>query len=110
MPIIRSHKHLLKSCRLHKKKNNSKEKNDLPTSGTGLRGFRSISKYNSFQEDLIIQENLGEQYDDEVFIDLWSLNHEDQVMESDIHDRTRWKSSKKKTIERNKARLNKENT
>ena len=30
-------------------------------------------------------------------------------MESDIHDRTRWKSSKKKTIQRNKARLDKEN-
>ena len=50
MPIARSHKRWLKTCRLAKKRNFNEEKNVYAGGvGTGLRGLRSLSDYEIYQ-------------------------------------------------------------
>ena len=153
MPIARSHKRWLKTCRLEKKRNFNKEKNVYAGGvGTGLRGLRSLSDYEKYQGNKTWDEMQdsddsdsdnndneltsvtwdwktchGDSIYDTYWLntvtnettheepphpyvnnpDLWSAQHIGQVMESQIHDRTRWKSSKEKSIQRKNSRNNK---
>jgi hypothetical protein len=114
--MIRHHKRNLRQTRIEKKRNKNKgsDKNDYDSllfseniidemytshkyktmmDGTGTR-FMSYHQYESSQR--YIQNPYlynGPRHQD----NRWSLNHPNQVMESNVHDRTRWKSSKIKS-------------
>lgn len=91
--MIRLHKRNLKSARLIKKININKKKNKekkSKISGTGSR-FMSFHNYQNHRQYL---ENPYRYNGCHRKIDRWSLNHPNQIMESKLHDRTKWKSSK----------------
>ncbi len=75
------HKRVLKEQRKIKKKNFNKEQSIRKIGGTGKR-------YSSFY----LYQNNRE-------LDEWAKRHPGQILESSVHDRTKWKSSKAQTVE-----------
>lgn len=86
--MIRYHQRRLKSVRLEKKSNRVGDK----IGGTGLR----------FCSDAVGELPMArEDVPDRSHKQMWLVNHPGQIMESAVHDRTRWLSSKVKA--KNKA-------
>jgi hypothetical protein len=114
--MYRSHKRLLKQSKLQKKKNINKERHiyDYYHNGTGTRSISYIynQKYQKYKHDngISLLRRIGcpvwctnakynqAMIDDVVPTDDWTDRHPGQIMESDIHDRTRWKSNKTKNM------------
>ena len=97
--LNRTHKRLLSSNRVNKSKNvNKEDKKQTKQSWDTSHRSRSVDEYRQFRVNLESWENgLTEE---EPQIDRWSEKHEGQTMDSSLHDRTRWKDSKLKTIRR----------
>lgn len=110
--MYKHHKLLLKQTKLQKKKNTNKEKHiyDIHYNGTGKRSISYIynQKYHKYKHDNGIGmtgcpawctnlKYLQAIKDNKVPTDDWTDRHPGQKMESDVHDRTRWKSNKIKT-------------
>lgn len=74
-----------------KKRNHNKDKNKIALSGTGHR-FASNMVYTQYTK--ILPAFLKYQQCGKPEPDPWSNNHPGQVMESSLHDRTKWKTSK----------------
>lgn len=104
MGINRTNKTSLEYNRKVTNMNSNKEKNAKREKANTTKFERSIMENNISQSDLHSIE-LG--YNEPVTMDRWSEKHMGQMMESDIHDRTRWKSSKEKTKNRNNSRRQK---
>ena len=94
MPICRSHKRELKATRILKKENHNKKDKSYKVGGTGNGYMRSNMNFLNHLSSL----NLEEQK---------KLEEEYEVHESNLHDRTKWKSSKSKSNDRKNARKNK---
>ena len=94
MPICRSHKRELRATRILKKENHNKEDKSYKVGGTGNGYMRSNMNFLNHLSSL----NLEEQK---------KLEEEYEVHESNLHDRTKWKSSKSKSNDRKNARKNK---
>ena len=94
MPICRSHKRELRATRILKKENHNKEDKSYKVGGTGNGYMRSNMNFLNHLSSLNLEEQkkLEEEYD---------------IPESNLHDRTKWKSSKNKSIDRKNARKNK---
>lgn len=94
MPICRSHKRELRATRILKKENHNKEDKSYKVGGTGSGYMRSNMNFLNHLSSLNLEEQkkLEEEYD---------------IPESNLHDRTKWKSSKNKSIDRKNARKNK---
>ena len=92
--MIRYHKRHLKSVRVEKKTNHSKEL----VGGTGLR-FCS----NAVGDPPMNREDVS----DNTHKQQWLINHPGQVMESAVHDRTKWASNKAKSQVRRAQRQTK---
>ena len=94
MPICRSHKRELKATRILKKENHNKKDKSYKVGGTGNGYMRSNMNFLNHLSSLNLEEQkkLEEEYD---------------IPESNLHDRTKWKSSKNKSIDRKNARKNK---
>lgn len=82
--MIRYHKRHLKQVRLAKKSNRVGDK----IGGTGLR----------FCSDAVGESPMArEDASDSSHKQMWLVNHPGQIMESAVHNRTRWPSSKAKS-------------
>ncbi len=94
--MINSHKRDLKTSRIIKKINTNKgvvNKKKYTLNGTGKR-FLSYHMYRLYKE--FLNNPFGERVDSlHAKPDQWTKRHPGQIMESDLHDRTKWKSSKK---------------
>lgn len=129
---IHSHKQVLKAVKQYKHKNYSKEKNDkkFGNIGTGTREFSHYLHHNYLEakyiqeccpdENMEILDNrnvskiisfekyLSNEHEcingNKIVPDRWSLAHNHQIMESNIHDRTRWESNIRKDKNRKKDR------
>ena len=94
MPICRSHKRLLKTTRILKKENHNKEEKSFKVGGTGNGYMRNNMYFANHLSTLDLEEQK-------------KLEEEYEVPESNLHDKTRWKSSKNKSIDRKIAIRNK---
>jgi len=82
--MIRYHKRHLKSVRLEKKSNHVNDK----IGGTGLRYCSdAVGELPMTRGDVTDRSHKQN----------WLVNHPGQIMESAVHDRTRWPSSKAKS-------------
>jgi hypothetical protein len=90
--MIRYHKRHLKQVRLAKKSNRVGDK----IGGTGLR-FCS----DAVGESPMAREDASDSSHKQMWLSShkqkWLVNHPGQIMESAVHDRTRWPSSKAKS-------------
>ena len=94
MPICRSHKRLLKTTRILKKENHNKEEKSFKGGGTGNGYMRNNMNFLNHLSKLELEEQKKQE-------------EEYEVPESNLHDRTKWKSSKNKSINRKNAINNK---
>ena len=107
--FYRTHKRLRKSNQRLKKKNDNKSE----TLGvrwrhlyaTGHYGL-SADKNELYHDEKDLLESRGEDSSG-LAPDTWSNKHKGARMENDLHDRTRWPSSKEKTQKRDKDRKDK---
>ena len=105
--MYRSHKRSLKSRRIESHLNYNKEKNNPRIDpeyhrGTGTREFYYLDC--KLHLDRKINEDPRFNDCDISEINNFIKEYTDDMLESDVHDRTRWKSSVKKTKELNNAR------
>jgi hypothetical protein len=92
--MIRYHKRHLKSVRLEKKSNRVGDK----IGGTGLRFCSdAVGELPMAREDAPDRSHKHHKQ-------MWLVNHPGQIMESAVHDRTRWPSSKARAKARAKTR------
>lgn len=81
--MIRTHKRMLKAIRVAKKANSNRH-----VGGSGLR----------FCSDAVGDAPLArDAISNNTHSNMWLINHPGQIMESSIHDRTRWTSNKTKS-------------
>lgn len=103
-------KYDLREVRTLKKSNHNKEKNRYDPDYKNRTGLRIQSSYDyTMNMEYIENKKLSDVPNPLSHYDrcYWVEMHPNQIMESDIHDRTRWESSKKKTQKRNVDRYNK---
>lgn len=108
MPQCRRHKRLCKSVKILKKLNHNKEKTAVKSGhhfGTGLR-YDAWEESKERSKDPNYLETACKTDKHYYMNSSWGTRNPGRILESPIHDRTKWKSAKQATKMRNRSRDN----